>query len=273
MGCQHRVANGMQHRHVFRVGIVAREAMVEFAIKRHHLAADRLQHPRRKRTGGTVAARRDHFQPAFELRPVGQIGDIAGRKIFHEPVGAARGEFELGAEHDLLEAGHFVRPESEGPVGAHLHSSPAIVVVRGRHHGDAWHVEVELREIRHRGDREPDVVDPASGRHQAGDQRIFDRGGVAAEIMAGDDFRLHPHLADQCAETQPQGLHAHEVDFLLEQPPGIVFPKTRGLHHRLGFVGVGVGRERSASGRGTWRPRSGTLRGERDIAYAAGFGK
>ena len=53
---QHRVAHGVQHLHVFGVGIVVREGVVELAVERHHLAADRFQHLRRERAGGAVAA-------------------------------------------------------------------------------------------------------------------------------------------------------------------------------------------------------------------------
>ena len=66
---QHRVAHGVQHLHVFGVGIVAREGVVELAVERHHLAADRLQDVRREGAGGAVAAGGDDLQLALDLRP------------------------------------------------------------------------------------------------------------------------------------------------------------------------------------------------------------
>jgi hypothetical protein len=39
-----RVADRVQHLHVFGVRIVSREGVVEIGVERHHLAADRLEH-------------------------------------------------------------------------------------------------------------------------------------------------------------------------------------------------------------------------------------
>ena len=157
-----------------------------------------------------------------------------------ELIGAAGLVLEFGVEHDLLQPRHLVRAEGQRPVGAHLDAGPAIVVVRGGDHGDAGHVEIELREIGHRRHREPDVVHLAARRHQAGDQRIFDRGRIAAEIMSGDDLLLDAELRDQRAEPHAQRLNAHQVDFLAEQPARVIFAKTGRLHHRLGFKGIGI---------------------------------
>src|SRR2546423_1018494 len=52
----HGVAHGVQHLHVFGVGIVVRERVIELAVKRHDLAADRLEHARREGARGAVAA-------------------------------------------------------------------------------------------------------------------------------------------------------------------------------------------------------------------------
>ena len=84
-------------------------------------------------------------------------------------------------------------------------------------------------------------------RHQAGDQRHLDRGRIAAEIVAGDELRLDAQLVDQRAEAKPQRLHAHQVDLFAEQPARVVFAKAGGLHHRLGFIGVGVRGRATAS--------------------------
>ena len=61
--------------------------------------------------------------------------------------------------------------------------------------------------------------------------------------MADDDLLLHAEFAEQRAEAQAQRLHAHQVDFLLEQPARVVFAKAGRLHHRLRFIGVAVGAE------------------------------
>ncbi len=44
----HGVGHGVQHVHVFGVGIVARKGEVELRVERHHLAAERLQHAGRE---------------------------------------------------------------------------------------------------------------------------------------------------------------------------------------------------------------------------------
>jgi hypothetical protein len=116
--------------------------------------------------------------------------------------------------------------------------------MRGRHHRDAGNVEIELREIGHRRHGQPDVVHLAARRHQAGDQRVFDRGRIAAKIVAGDDLLADAEFRDQRAEPHAQRLDAHQVDFLLEQPARIVFAETRRLHHRPGFEGIGIGNQR-----------------------------
>ena len=155
----------MQHLHVFGIGIVARECVVEFAVERHHFAADRLEHLRREGAGGTVAACSDHLEPALELRPVGKIGDVTERKIVNERVGAAATQLVAPLEHDRLEPVDLVRAEGERAVGAHLHAGPAVVVVGGRHHRHARQVERKLREVSHRGERQADIGDAAARCH------------------------------------------------------------------------------------------------------------
>ena len=67
--------------------------------------------------------------------------------------------------------------------------------------------------------------------------------------MACDDFRLHAHFTDQCAEAQAQGLHAHEVELFLKQPARIIFTKTRRFDEGEGLIAQRVGGER---GDGLW---------------------
>ena len=152
----------MQHFHVFGVRIVFRERMIEFAIHRHDLAADRLHHLRCERACRTVAAGDDDFQLALDLCFFGQVCDIARRKILDETILTRGLQLECRIEHDLFQPVHLVGTEGQWTIGTHLHAGPAIVIVRGRDNGDARHVEIELREIGHRRDAEPDVVHLAS---------------------------------------------------------------------------------------------------------------
>ena len=59
--------HGVQHLHVFGVRIVAREGVVEIAVERHHLAAERLQHLRREGAGRAVAAGATTLSLRFSL--------------------------------------------------------------------------------------------------------------------------------------------------------------------------------------------------------------
>ena len=51
--------------------------MVELAVERKNLAADRSEHLGRERPRGAVAAGADYLEPALELRAPGEIGVIA----------------------------------------------------------------------------------------------------------------------------------------------------------------------------------------------------
>ena len=237
---EHRVADRVQHLHVLGIRIVFRKRVIEFGVERDNLAADRFHYLRRERARGAVAAGDHDLQLALEFWPLGEIGDIARREIFVELIGAAGLVLELGVEHDFLQPRHLVRAEGERTVGAHLDAGPAIVVMRSGHHRDAGHVEIELREIGHRRHRKPDVVHLAARRHQAGDQRVFDRGRIAAEIVAGNDFLFDAEFRNQRAEPHAQRLNAHQVDFLLKQPARVVFAKAGCLHHRPGFELIGI---------------------------------
>ena len=218
-----------------------REGEIELGVERDHLAAELLQDFGREGTGGAIAAGRDDFQLARDFGPVREVGDVAGREILDETIGAAIRVAEFSLQHDVLQAAHLVGAKGHRPLRAHFHAGPAIVVVRGGHHGDGGDVEIELREIGHRRKRKADIVNLDARRHEADRQRIFDRGRIGAEIMAGDEFRRHAHVMDERAETKPQGLHAHEVDLLFEQPARVIFAKAGRLHHRGAFIGVGIG--------------------------------
>jgi hypothetical protein len=161
-------------------------------------------------------------------------------EIRDELVGAAVAVAELAPGDDLLQAAHLVGAEGHRPLGAHLHAGPAVVVVRGGDHGDTGAIEGELAEIGHRREGEADILHPQARRLHPGDQRELDRGGVGAEIVAGDDVGAHAALMDQRAEPQPERLDAHQVDLLREQPAGVVLAKARGLDHRPLLEGEGV---------------------------------
>jgi hypothetical protein len=137
-----------------------------------------------------------------ELRPIGKVGDIAGRKILDESVAAAFPHLVAAVEHDVLQSRHFIRPECQRTIGAHLHAGPAIVVVGRRDHRDTGHVEIELREVGHRRYGKPDIVHLAAGGEKAVHQCHLDRGGIGTEIVAGDDFGLYAKLMDQRAKPK-----------------------------------------------------------------------
>ena len=54
--------------------------------------------------------------------------------------------------------------------------------------------------------------------------------------MAGDEAGRHTHLVQQCAETEAQRLHAHQVELLPEQPARIVFAKAGGFYQSSRFI-------------------------------------
>ena len=181
-----------------------------------------------------------------------EIGDIARGKIVDEAIAAALAILEVAADDDFAQAAHFLRPEGHRPRGAHLHAGPAVVVVRGGDHRDGGNVERELREISHRRDREADIAHLDAGRHQPRDQRVFDRGGIGAEIVADDDSLGNAEFAEQRAKAHAERLNAHQVEFAPEQPARIVFAEAGGLHQRAQIIGVAVGLDRLA----TWETSS-----------------
>ena len=74
----------MQHVEVFGIGVVAREREVEVAVERYDLDAERAEEFWREGPRRAVAAGGDDLHPARELRPAGQVGDVAGGKVGHE---------------------------------------------------------------------------------------------------------------------------------------------------------------------------------------------
>ena len=108
---QHRIADRVQHLHVFGVGIVAREGVVELGIERDHLGADHLERLGRESAGRAIAAGGDHLDRPAELRPVGHVGHVDGREILVELVGAAAGQIEGCAASTIS----FSRLISSGP--------------------------------------------------------------------------------------------------------------------------------------------------------------
>ena len=152
-----RMGDGMEHFHVFRVRVVAREGVIQLDIKRNDLAAQRLENLRRERARRAIAAGRDDLQLALELGPGGEVLVIGLVEIADEGIAASAIQRKSAAEHDFLEAVHLVRPEGDRALGTHLHAGPAVVVVRGRHHRHRRHIERELREIRHWRQRESDI--------------------------------------------------------------------------------------------------------------------
>ena len=178
---------------------------------------------------------------AAELWPLGQVGDVAGWKIRNELISAASLITVVAANDDVAQPRHLLRPERHRPSRAHLDAGPAVLVVRGGHHRHRRRIKRELGEIGHRRDRKPDVADFRPAGHQPRGQRQLDRGRVAAEIVADDDFARNAELLQEAREAEPQRLRAHQVDLLLEEPARVVFAKPGRLDHRLRFVRVGVG--------------------------------
>ena len=156
---EHRVARRIQHGEIFGIGVVGGEGVVEVAIERDDRCAERGEHPGGERAGGAVAARDHGLQGTPQFRPRQEIGQVALGQIGHEDVAPGIvARIEPALEHDVLERGHVFWGERQRPLHAHLDAGPAIVVVARRDHGDAFDLELELGEIGHGREREPDVV-------------------------------------------------------------------------------------------------------------------
>ena len=243
LGAQHRVTNVMEHFHIFRVRIVVGERMVQFAMKRHNLHAQCFQDLGGIGAGRAIATGHHGFDLAFEFCPVRQIRDIAVAHVGDEVIIAAIAGLSLTIQNDVFEHGHFVRAKGEGALGAHLDAGPAVFIVAGGDHGHARHIQRELGKIRHGRQGQANVLHFAACRHQADNERLFEAGAVGAEVVTHGDGWLHTQFVDHCAQTQPQGLRAHEVIFIWKQPTGVIFPKACGLDEGRGFKFQRVGFE------------------------------
>ena len=233
----------MQHFQVFGIGVVARECVIELDVERHDFAAQSFKNLRSKSARRAVAARSHDFHLALEGRPVGEVGDVAFGEIVDEAIAAAVCVTKTPLKHDVAQSAHLVRAKGDGALRAHLYAGPAVVVVRGGHHGHCWHVEIKLREIGHRRHRKANVMHLDASRHKAGDERIFNRGRIGAIIVARRQLRLYAHFMQQRTKAKAQSLHAHQIDFFFKQPACVIFAKARRLDHRSGFIGIGVGDE------------------------------
>src|SRR6202041_458597 len=100
---------------IFGVWIVIRKSVIELAVERDDFAANLFQHLRREGAGRAVAASADHLEAPLKFRPAGEVRNIARRKILDEGVTAALARLEAAFEHDLLQARHLVRTESQRP--------------------------------------------------------------------------------------------------------------------------------------------------------------
>ena len=102
-----------------------------------------------------------------------QIGHVALGHVGHEDVAAAAFRARRPpSSTQLLQRGHLVGREGQRPLDAHLDAGPAIVVVAGGDHGDAFDVKLELGEIGHRRQRQADVVHLGAAGEQPVDQRL-----------------------------------------------------------------------------------------------------
>ena len=120
----------------------------------------------------------DHLEPALQFRAIHQIGHVPLGKARDVLVRAPVTLFEMPAQDDLLQTAHLVGTEGERAGGAHLHTGPAVLVVRGGDHCDAGQVKSELGEVGHRRDCETDVVHADAGRHEPGYERHLDGSGI-----------------------------------------------------------------------------------------------
>ena len=162
----HRIAHGVQHVKVFGIGIVFGEGEIQFVVHRDHFRSDSGQRFRREGARRAVAGGANHLDRPRQADAARHVAQIGLAHIGHGDIGAARALFPQPAQHDLLQPGHLVRPESQRTLRAHLHPGPAILVMAGRHHRHGGTVQRELSEVGHRRQRQPNVMDLAARPHQ-----------------------------------------------------------------------------------------------------------
>ena len=90
----------------------------------------------------------------------------------------------------------------------------------------------------------PDIVTGHDFRSYSASIKMALINGLIASGCRVRDIGPDAELADQRAEPHAQRLDAHQVDFLPEQPARVVFAEPGRLDHGLGFIGVGIRRQR-----------------------------
>ena len=258
--CARRTASrdGVQHLHVFGVGIVAREGVVELR--------SRAAPPRSRSASRTCGAKAPAvplpqaattFRRRFSLGRSVSAFDVALGHVGHEDDSGRRPPVsQLPTSTISLSAVISSGPKVSGRCDAHLDAGPAVVVVAGRHHGDAFDLKLELGEVGHRRQREADVVHLAAAGQQAVDQRLLHGGRIGAVVVADDealrDARARPNSV---AMPRPDGVEPHEVDLLREQPARVVLAKAGRLDERQPLEVGGVRlQDRRAGGGACGRP-------------------
>ena len=189
----------------------------------------------RKGAGRAIAAGGDDLQLALDLLALGQVVEIGLRGSPARTRSCRRRLRSKSPPSTMsLQRRHLVRTEGQRPLRAHLDAGPAVLVVRGGDHRDRRRVERELREIGHRRQRQPDILDARAGGHQARHQRQLDGHGIGAEIVPGDDVGPGAEPPDQRAEPHAERLHADQVEVGLafrarmpEPPARVIFAKAR----------------------------------------------
>ena len=241
---QHGVACRVQHAEIFGIRIMRREGVVELAVERDDGGAKLGENARGEGAPRAVAAGDDDLQGAQQFGPRQEIGHVALRHVRYEDVAATlvlRGE--LRVEDDLLERGHVVGREGEGPLDAHLDAGPAIVVMAGGDHGNAFDLKGELREIGHGRERQADIMQLGAAGKQSHCERGFHRGRIGAEVVADHDARGHAARAHQCGKAESDGLEPEQVDLLGVAPARVIFAKSGRLDEGQALEFGGIGNE------------------------------
>src|SRR4029079_3487557 len=110
--------HGMEHLHVFRIRVVARERVIELGIQRDDLDTQGFQNARGKVNGRAVTAGHNSPDPALEKSALGKIADIGTGKILDEAICAALACLVTAGQNDVAQSRHFIRAESDWTFGA-----------------------------------------------------------------------------------------------------------------------------------------------------------